>query len=99
MTGAILLDAMGTLVELEDPAPHLVAELAARGVGGVTLADARRAVRAEIALYRAEHDSAVDAASLAALRRRCAAVVATELGGLGADLALDALLGAIRFRP
>jgi putative hydrolase of the HAD superfamily len=95
---AILLDAMGTLVELEDPAPHLVAELAARGVD-VALADARRAVRAEIALYRAEHDTAVDAASLAALRRRCAAVIATELGGLGAGVALDALLGAIRFRP
>ena len=39
---AILLDAMGTLVELEDPAPHLVAELATRGVP-VELADARRA--------------------------------------------------------
>ncbi|MEP6953584.1 MAG: HAD-IA family hydrolase [Solirubrobacteraceae bacterium] len=96
---AILLDAMGTLVELEDPAPHLVAELGARGVGGVTLTDARRAVRAEIALYRAEHDTAVDAPSLAALRRRCAAVIATELGGLNNELVLDALLGAIRFRP
>ena len=95
---AILLDAMGTLVELEDPAPHLVSELAARGVH-LEVADARRAVRAEIALYRAEHDTAVDAASLAALRRRCAAVIASELGGLPADLALDALLGAIRFRP
>jgi putative hydrolase of the HAD superfamily len=95
---AILLDAMGTLVELEDPAPHLVDELGARGVH-VALPDARRAVRAEIALYRAEHDSAVDARSLAALRRRCAAVIAGELGGVPADLALDALLGAIRFRP
>jgi putative hydrolase of the HAD superfamily len=95
---AILLDAMGTLVELEDPAPHLVAELAARGVR-VDVADARRAVRAEIALYRAEHDTAVDARSLAALRRRCAAVIASELGGLSLDLALEALLGAIRFRP
>jgi len=94
---AVLLDAMGTLVELEDPAPHLVAELAARGVS-VALSDARRAIRAEIALYRAEHDTAVDAPSLRALRERCAAVVATELGGLAADVALDALLGAIRFR-
>ena len=95
---AVLLDAMGTLIELEDPAPHLVGELAARGVS-VELADARRAVRAEIALYRAEHDSAVDAPSLAVLRRRCAAVIASELGDLPADLALDALLAAIRFRP
>ena len=94
---AILLDAMGTLVELEDPAPHLVSELAAHGVS-IELPDARRAIRAEIALYRAEHDTAVDAPSLAALRRRCAAVIAVELGGLAADLALDALLGAIRFR-
>ncbi|MDP9344164.1 MAG: hypothetical protein M3P44_00280, partial [Actinomycetota bacterium] len=67
--GAVLLDAMGTLVELEDPAPHLVAALAAHGVAGVGIDDARRAVRAEIALYRAEHDTAVDAPSLAALRR------------------------------
>ncbi|MGZ6695173.1 MAG: HAD family hydrolase [Solirubrobacteraceae bacterium] len=96
---AVLLDAMGTLVELEPPAPHLVAELAARGVA-VGEADAARAVRAEIAFYRAEHDMAVDAASLAELRRRCAAVVAGELGGgLSLDLVLEALLGAIRFRP
>lgn len=95
---AVLLDAMGTLVELEPPAPLLVAELARRGVS-VDLADAERAVRAEIALYRAEHDTAVDAASLAALRRRCAAVIASELGALPIGLALDALLGAIRFRP
>ncbi len=95
---AVLLDAMGTLVELEPPAGHLVAELAARGVH-VAQSDAARAIGAEIALYRAEHDSAVDAASLAALRDRCAAVVAAELGGLPHGLALDALLGAIRFRP
>jgi putative hydrolase of the HAD superfamily len=95
--GVILLDAMGTLVELEDPVAHLVAELSARGVR-VQPADARRAIGAEIDLYRAEHDTAVDAATLAALRGRCAAVIAAELGDLPLDLALDALLGAIRFR-
>lgn len=95
--GAVLLDAMGTLVELEPPAGHLVSELAARGVH-VAPEDAARAIAAEIALYRAEHDTAVDAASLAALRDRCAAVIAAELGGLPHALARDALLGAIRFR-
>jgi putative hydrolase of the HAD superfamily len=96
---AVLLDALGTLVELERPWPHLVAELGARGVT-VTEADARRAMLAEMAYYRANHDDASDRAGLADLRRRCAEVVRAELG---ADLpAADveaAMLAAIRFRP
>jgi putative hydrolase of the HAD superfamily len=96
---AVLLDALGTLVELERPWPHLVAELAARGVT-VSEADARRAMLAEMAYYRANHDDASDQAGLADLRRRCAEVVRAELG---ADLAVGdveaAMLAAIRFRP
>jgi putative hydrolase of the HAD superfamily len=96
---AVLLDALGTLVELERPWPHLVAELGARGVT-VTAGDARRAMLAEMAYYRANHDDASDRAGLADLRRRCAEVVRAELG---AELAVGdveaAMLAAIRFRP
>jgi putative hydrolase of the HAD superfamily len=86
-------------VELERPWPHLVAELGARGVT-VTEADARRAMLAEMAYYRANHDDASDRAGLADLRRRCAEVVRAELG---VELAVGdveaAMLAAIRFRP
>jgi putative hydrolase of the HAD superfamily len=96
---AVLLDALGTLVELERPWPHLVDELAARGV--VVGEDrARAAMLAEMAYYRAHHDEAVDWEALKDLRRRCAAVVQEQLGTpLALDDVLDALLGAIRFRP
>jgi len=94
----VLLDALGTLIELERPWPHLVDELAARGVV-VGEDDARAAMLAEMAYYRAHHDEAVDGAALKDLRRRCAAVVQEQLQtSLPLDDVLDALLGAIRFR-
>lgn len=96
---AVLLDALGTLVELERPWPHLLDELAARGVV-VSEERARAAMLAEMAYYRVHHDEASDWAGLEDLRRRCAAVVADELlTPLPLDLVLDALLAAIRFRP
>jgi putative hydrolase of the HAD superfamily len=95
---AVLLDALGTLVELERPWPHLVDELGARGVV-VGEEDARAAMLAEMAYYRAHHDEAVDWAALKDLRRRCAAVVQEQLQtSLPLDDVLDALLAAIRFR-
>lgn len=94
----MLLDALGTLVELERPWPHLVDELAARGAV-VGEDQARAAMLAEMAYYRAHHDEAVDWAALKDLRRRCAAVVQEQLQtSLPLDDVLDALLGAIRFR-
>lgn len=101
----VTLDALGTLVELERPAPRLVAELGARGVQ-VSEPQAAAALRAEIAYYRANHDSAPDAASLARLRDRCTEVLRGALVQTGADAAAiapgdlrDALLAALRFRP
>src|SRR4051794_12045164 len=98
---AVLLDAMGTLVELLPPAPRLVAALAAHGVA-VAEDEARTAMGAEIAFYRAHLHGARDAATLAALRRRCAAVLGDALppaaAALGPDALLEALLGALRFR-
>lgn len=99
---AVLLDALGTLVALEPPAPHLVAELALRGVA-VTEVQAAVAMRAEIAFYQREHHRAGTPAALAALRRECALLVRAELGPPAAGARIEdveaALLGAIRFAP
>jgi putative hydrolase of the HAD superfamily len=96
---AALLDALGTLVELERPWPHLVAELGARGAT-VSEDEAKRAMLAEMAYYKANHDDASDVAGLEDLRRQCAEVVRGELG---VDLPVAeveaAMLAAIRFRP
>jgi putative hydrolase of the HAD superfamily len=101
----VTLDALGTLVELEPPAPRLVAELRARGVAARE-DQAAAALREEIAFYRAHHDLGGDAESLALLRSRCAEVLGAALRAAGVELreldrgALrDALLAALRFRP
>jgi putative hydrolase of the HAD superfamily len=97
---AILLDALGTLLELEPPAPLLRAQLAARGVE-VSEDEARAALQAEIAFYRAHHDEAADGAALADLRDRCAAVLDAALppDARGLPDLRDALLASLRFRP
>lgn len=97
---AVLLDALGTLVELPPPAPALADELAARGVA-VTQVEAARAIGAEIAFYRAEHHVASTPERLAELRGRCTQVLRDALPAHARD-APDlegALLGALRFRP
>jgi putative hydrolase of the HAD superfamily len=95
---AVLLDALGTIVELERPWPHLVDELAARGVV-VGEQDARAAMLAEMAYYRAHHDEATDWPSLRDLRRRCAAVIQEHLRtALPLPDVEEALLAAVRFR-
>jgi putative hydrolase of the HAD superfamily len=100
---AVLLDALGTLVGFDDPAPRLRAALAERHGLEVSLDDARAAVRAEIAFYRAEHGTAGDAAALAALRRECARVLRDALPppaeALDPDDLVPALLESFRFTP
>jgi putative hydrolase of the HAD superfamily len=96
---ALLLDALGTLVRLDDPVGRLHAALGARGVA-IARQDAARAMRAEIAYYRAEHDRAGTRAGLEALRDECAAVIERELRtDLPAAQVREALLEAIRFEP
>jgi putative hydrolase of the HAD superfamily len=99
---AILLDALGTLVELVPPWPALVRELGARGAV-VDEPAARSALVAEIAYYRAHHDEAGDAAALADLRARCAEVLREALPPPARDLApadvLAALMASLEFRP
>ncbi len=96
------LDALGTLIELEDPYRRLADELAARGAP-VDVAAARTALHAEMAHYRAHHDIASDLDGLARLRADCTDVLRAALpapaSGLGNDALLDALLAALRFRP
>jgi putative hydrolase of the HAD superfamily len=93
---ALLIDAMGTLVRLETPAPRLRAELRTRFGAVVSEAEAATALRAEIAFYRAHMGEGRDGATLHALRLQCAAVLRDALpdgsGGLGLDLDLEELL-------
>jgi putative hydrolase of the HAD superfamily len=76
---ALLLDALGTLLTLEDPAPLLRVELARRFGVEITEAQARRAIAAEIAYYRGHFDDGTAPAALAALRRRCAEALRSAL--------------------
>ncbi|MGI8779253.1 MAG: HAD family hydrolase [Solirubrobacteraceae bacterium] len=69
---AVLLDAMGTLLRFEDPAPRLRASMRGRFGVDVGAAAAGAAIRAEIAFYRAHLHSGGDIAALAALRERSA---------------------------
>jgi putative hydrolase of the HAD superfamily len=102
---AILLDALGTLVALEPPAPLLARELAERFAIEVTEAQAHAALAAEIAYYRAHLDEGRDQRSLAALRHRCAEVLRTQLppserlASVDTGLLTAALLASLRFTP
>jgi putative hydrolase of the HAD superfamily len=102
---AVLLDALGTLLELDPPAVRLRAELASRHHAHVSLAQARAAIGAEIAYYRAHLDEGGDPASLVSLRRRCAEVLVEalprdvrELLPAG-DRIVELLLASLHFQP
>ena len=95
---AVLLDAYGTLVALDDPAGRLGAMLAAEGHPHPADRVAA-ALRAEVLYYREHHDEGSDRASLASLRLRCAGVLAE---GLGDDVPplprlTEILVDALRF--
>ena len=95
----ILLDALGTLLALEPPAPRLRAELTGRFGLQVSESQAESAIAAEIAFYRTHLDEGRDAASVQALRRRCAEVLRSALpsAGLELDPLVEALLASLRF--
>ena len=88
-----MLDAFGTVVSMEPPAPRLATAL------GVDPERAERAFRAEISYYVAHHVEGRDERSLSDLRDRCAAVLldALEEPGLTLAEARAAMLDAIRF--
>ena len=91
----VTLDALGTLVHLEDPYARLARELS------IPRDQARAALKAEMAYYREHHDIASDADGLARLRDACTEVLREALGGspLPHDEVLAALLRALRVRP
>jgi putative hydrolase of the HAD superfamily len=91
----VLLDALGTLVRFEPPAPRLRSLLAERHGVTVTEEQARAAMKAEIAYYRREHHRAGDRAGLAALRRDCAVVLGQALPPAAQQISVDALTAAL----
>ncbi len=99
---ALLLDALGTLLELEPPAPLLRQALQARL--GLDIAPERvaGALAQEIAFYRAHHLEGRDRRSLHGLRARCTEVLRAGLGPAVAnappDQLQEVLLGSLRFR-
>jgi len=95
---AILLDALGTLMRFDPPAPLLRSALRQRGVE-VSGETAAAAMKAEISYYRAHLHEGRDAASLASLRRRAAEAMRPALGtDLDGEALTGALLAALRFR-
>jgi putative hydrolase of the HAD superfamily len=98
-THAITLDALGTLMSFEPPAPRLRAALRERLGVEVSEETAAAAMKAEIAYYRAHLHEGRDAASLASLRRRSAEAMRPALGfEVDAEALTGALLAALRFR-
>jgi putative hydrolase of the HAD superfamily len=79
MPAALLIDALGTLVRLEPPAPRLRAVLAERFDVEIDEEQAAAALAAEIRYYRAHLQDGRDPDSLAGLRRRCAEVLREAL--------------------
>jgi putative hydrolase of the HAD superfamily len=96
---AVTLDAMGTLVTIEPPAPRLQRSLERRLGLTVDLARCEGAMRVEMRHYRAHCTAARDALSLAALRLECASLLADALAldVTGADV-LPSLTDAISFQ-
>lgn len=96
---AVLIDALGTLVELQPPAPRLRAILAEEGFD-VTPELAAAGFRAEIGYYLEHHLEGSDRDALDDLRDRCAGVLmdALALPGLDRAVARRALLGALEFK-
>jgi putative hydrolase of the HAD superfamily len=95
---AVLLDALGTLVELQPPAPRLRRKLAEEGFE-VSGDRAAAGFAAEISYYLAHHLEGSDRARLDDLRDRCASAMmeALALPGLDHATARRAMLAALEF--
>lgn len=99
MTRAVLLDALGTLVELQPPAPRLRALLAEAGLE-VSEEQAAAGFGAEIGYYLQHHLEGGDRERLDELRDRCAEALRAGLGLPELDHATSrqVMLGALEFR-
>jgi putative hydrolase of the HAD superfamily len=98
---AVLLDALGTLVELQPPGPRL--RTALREHTGVDVGDeaAERGFAAEIGYYLANHMRGSDREGLERLRDDCAKALRAAIGRDDLDHAAvrTAMLEALEFRP
>jgi putative hydrolase of the HAD superfamily len=97
----VLMDALGTLVQLQPPGPHLAEVLRGSGLE-VTTREAEAAFATEIAHYRAHHLRGRDEPTLRALRLDCAGVLREGLPAavseaLSAEDLLPAMLASLRF--
>jgi putative hydrolase of the HAD superfamily len=94
---AVTLDAYGTLVSLRDPVPSLRTALAVRGVD-LDESTVRAAFAAEVAFYVGRSHEGRDEATLALLRRDCAAVFLEAAGAeLDPDEFTPAFLASLAF--
>ena len=100
MTRAVLLDALGTLVELQPPAPRLQRVLHDFGFEA-SEEQAAAGFMAEIAYYLDHHLDGSDPERLERLRDRCADEMrrALEIQELDHATARRAMLGALEFTP
>ena len=98
---AVLLDALGTLVELQPPGPRLRARL--EELAGVDVGPdaAERAFEAEIGHYLAHHMEGGDRDGLERLRDDCAAVIHEALGapGIEREVVRRAMIESLEFAP
>jgi putative hydrolase of the HAD superfamily len=97
---AVLLDALGTLVELQPPVPRLRRLLRESGID-VSEEQAAAGFMAEIAYYLDHHLDGSDPERLERLRDRCADELRTGLGVPELDhaTARRAMLGSLVFEP
>ena len=98
---AVLLDVLGTLLELESPGPALREEVERRTGVDVGEERASAAFAAEITYYLAHHIEGRDMDAVDRLRDRCAEEICRTLAldGLDHATAREAMLAALRFRP
>lgn len=98
---AVLLDMLGTLVELRDPVPRLRGELERRS--GLDVGDeaAARGFAAEISYYLEHHMEGADPESLEDLRDRCAQRMHDALGveDLDPGDVRAAMMDSLEFAP
>ena len=99
MIRAVLLDAFGTLVRMEPPAPRLRAALERLTGVDVGAEAAERGFLAEISYYLAHNTEGRDPASLEDLRDRCAAALYEALREPGLDRAAvrQAMMESLHF--
>lgn len=97
---AVLLDVLGTLLELEPPGPALREEIERRTGIDVGEDRAQTAFAAEISYYLAHHMEGRDMEAVDALRDRCAEEIRRSLAvdALDHATARAAMLAALRFR-